>query len=212
MIRVWRIAWLTLSVASIAIAVSVFLSGTLRSAYLLVMERKIASVWPPRYALVGDSLTANCNWRWELGTASVVNLGVGGSDIRDVSHQIAQALILKPSVLAIEGGINDVLLEGASATRIEEDFTDLLRAVPSAQKAVVTLVPFVSSRSSSGKIADANSRMKTLAEARGFPIIDLNLVLARGGVRIPKMTTDGIHFTRDACRIWAEELRAKSHD
>lgn len=187
------------------------LSGTLRSAYMSVVERKIASIRRPQYALVGDSLTADCDWRWELGTLSVVNLGLGGSDIRDIAHQVVGALVLKPAVLAIEGGINDILLESVSATRVAEDFADLLRKIPTGQKTLVTLIPFVSSRSSAAKIEDANSAIKALAEARGLSIIDLNSKLAVAGVRKSEMTTDGIHFTRDACRIWAEEIRAQSN-
>ncbi len=187
------------------------LSGTLRSAYVLVVERKIALIRPPHYALIGDSLTADCNWRWELGPLSVINLATGGSDIRDISHQVVAALVLKPAVLAIEGGINDILLDGVSATHIAQDFADVLREIPTGQRAVFTLIPFVSSRSNNAKIEDANSAIKALADARGLSIIDLNPKLAVEGIRKPEMTTDGIHLTQGACRIWAEEMRAQSN-
>lgn len=211
MVPVWRFARHAICVASTVIAIPVLLSGTMRSTYLSVAEKKIATIWPLQYAFVGSSLTANCNWMWDLGTLSVVNLGVWGSDIRDISHQVVQALILRPSFLAIEGGINDVLLNDISAARVAEDYDYMLRQIPAGQRTAVTLIPFVSNRSNNAKIEAANSGIKAVAETRGVRIIDLNPRLAIDGVRKPEMTTDGVHFTRQACRIWADEISAKSN-
>lgn len=209
MMRVWRYAWLTVCIISVAVAFSVLLSGTLRSAYIATIERKLASIWPPKYAFVGDSLTANCNWKWELGTFSVINLAVGGTDIRDIRHQLGQAIALKVKVIFIEAGINDVVLEAAPTEQVSQDFEYLLRQVPANQKAVVTLIPLVSERWFADRIEAANSAIASLSKSRELPIIDLNPDLASRGVRKEEMTTDGIHFTEKACRIWAEKIRAK---
>lgn len=195
--------------ASFAIAVPVLLSGTLRSAYVSTLDRKIASIWRPKYAFVGDSLTAGCNWRWELGELAVINLGIGGADIKDIARQVVQASALKVAFMSIEGGINDVILEAAPVERIGQDFGYLLERIPADQKAVVTLIPLVSYQSLTAKIEAANSALRSLAEGRGLPIVDLNSRLAPQGVRRPETTTDGIHFTREVCRIWAEEIRDK---
>jgi len=93
---IWRFVWLVLCIVSIGTAVPVLFSGSLRSDYAFVINRKIASIWPPKYAFVGNSLTAGCNWRWELGSLSVVNLATGGAVIREVTHQLTQVLPLKP--------------------------------------------------------------------------------------------------------------------
>jgi lysophospholipase L1-like esterase len=209
MAPIWRFIWLVVCIASLAICVPVILSGTLRATYVSAVDRKIASIWPPEYAFVGDSLTANCNWRWELGTFSIINLAVGGTSIRDIAHQLIQALALKAEFVFIEGGINDVILDSAPVDRIASDFGTLLGEIPLHQKAVVTLIPFVSYHLLSDRIEAANSAIKSLVETRRLPIVDLNPKLASEGVRKGEMTTDGIHFTEKACAIWADEIRAE---
>ena len=184
------------------------MSGTLRSAYLATIERKIAEIWPPDLALVGDSLTENCNWRWELRKPLVVNLAVGGTDIRDIAHQVMQASFLNPDIISIEGGINDVILEEAPIDRISYDFGFLLQRLPASQKAIITLLPFVSTQALNPRIEAVNSIIRGLAEDRRLPTIDLNPRLAPNGVRSPEMTTDGLHLSEKACRVWAEELSA----
>jgi lysophospholipase L1-like esterase len=208
MTLILRLVLLIICIASIAFTISVLLSGALRSAYVFTIERKIALIWPPEYAFVGDSLTTGCNWRWELGKLSVINLGGGGTEIRDITRQMNQALALKANIILIEGGINDVIFGSASIERIGRDFEFLLQQLPVGQKAVITLIPFVSNRSLSNRIEAANSTIKLIVEARRLPIIDLNDKLASGRVRRTEMTTDGIHFNHRACQIWADQIRA----
>jgi lysophospholipase L1-like esterase len=203
-----RFVLLIACITSIAVTIPVLSSGTLRLAYVSTIERQMALIWPPEYAFVGDSLTTGCNWRWELGKLSIINLGSGGTEIRDIARQTTQALALKAKIISIEGGINDILLASASIERIGRDFEFLLRQLPVDQKAVITLIPYVSNRSLTDRIEAANSTIRLLVEARRFPIIDLNEMLASGGVRRNEMTTDGIHFTHKACQIWADQIRA----
>ncbi len=210
MIPIRRLVWLTVSIVSIAVAVLAVASGTLRSAYVAMAERKLASIRPPDFAFVGDSLTENCSWRWELRSAFIINLAVSGTDIRDIARQVVQASALKADVISIEAGINDIILESAPVDRIAYDFGYLLQRLPATQKAIVTLVPFVSAQTMNARIQAANSVIRVLAEARRLPVVDLNPRLAPNGVRSREMTTDGVHFNDDACRIWVEEIRAQA--
>jgi lysophospholipase L1-like esterase len=207
MIAMGRVIWLAVCIAAIAIAVPVVLSGTLRSAYLSLVDRKVAAIWPPKYAFVGDSLTTNCNWRWELGSFSVINLAIGGSDIRDIARQIIESRELRADFIFVEAGINDVILESAPTERIGSDFEYLLQQIVLGQKASVTLIPFVSDHSFTERIEAANLTVSPLVNLKRLPIIDLNPELSNQGIRKPEMTTDGVHFTHQACQIWADEIR-----
>ena len=75
---IWRVVWLFICILSIAIAAPVIFSGSLRSNYAHVLNRQIAAIWPPRFAFLGDSLTLDCNWRWELGSLSLINVAMWG--------------------------------------------------------------------------------------------------------------------------------------
>src|SRR5215469_7819984 len=109
MLSIWRFVWIISCVVSIAIAVPVLFSGSLRSDYAFVINRKLASVWPPKYVFVGNSLTVGCNWSWELGSLSVINFAKGGVIIREIARQLVGALQLKPKYIFVEAGLNDVL-------------------------------------------------------------------------------------------------------
>jgi lysophospholipase L1-like esterase len=207
---IWRVVWLFICILSIAVAAPVIFSGSLRSNYAYVLNSQIAAIWPPRFAFLGDSLTLNCNWRWELGSLSLINVAMGGVGIREVAHQLNQVVPLKPGFISIEGGINDIVLESSPVERIAYDFEYLLRQLPPKQPAIVTLIPFVSNHSFSGTIQQANSTIRSHAERRGLQIIDLNPLISDQGVRKSQMmTTDGVHFNHDACLAWVDEIRKK---
>jgi len=210
MSSIWRFVRSTVCVFAIALAAPVLFSDSLRTQYALLINTKLASIWPPKYAFVGDSLTVRCNWRWELGTLSVINFAAGGVVIGEVARQLAEVsrLKLKPKFIFVEGGINDIFL-GASVDGITQDFQFLLRQLPANQKAIVTLIPFTSDHSLTHNIEAANSTIRSQAESRGLSIIDLNPLIGAQGIRKPDMTTDGVHFTRKACLVWVDEIRQK---
>jgi len=52
--------------ALIPIFVPVIFSQPVREAYLQIVNRQIAKIAPPEFVFIGDSLTANGNWRWLL--------------------------------------------------------------------------------------------------------------------------------------------------
>ena len=210
MMAAWKILRAATNIIAFAVTLAVLLSGSVRTALLATIDRKIASISPPQYAVVGDSLTADCNWRWNLGTLSAINLGTGGTNIREIARQVNQAFALKTKFVSIEAGINDVLLEGASIQRVEQDFKILLQQIPPDRTAIVTLIPYVSDGSLSNKIDAANGIIRSLATARGLAVVDLNPNVASNGIRNPDMTTDGIHLSSNACRVWANKIRENS--
>lgn len=206
--RVILAIWAAVSIISVTISLLVFMSGSTRSAFLLAIYRKIALVSPPGYAFVGDSLTAQCDWRLQLmkNPFGVINLASGGAAIRAVVSQVSQADSIGAEYVLIAAGLNDVILDDAPIDQIERDFGYLLRKI-GAKKAIVTLIPYVSDAAFSERISGANRSIAILARQRGYPVIDLNPELAPEGVRKPEMTTDGVHFTPLACSIWLRAIR-----
>jgi lysophospholipase L1-like esterase len=166
---------------------------------------------PVKYVFIGDSLTAECSWKWKLAAnpLSIVNLASGGADLRSIAHQADAARSFHPEYLLISGGINDLLFDQAPLDQIEYDIRFLLRRVAPGQNAIITLIPYVSDRRQASRIAAANAAISGIVSQRGIPIVDLNSSLSENGVRKPEMTTDGIHFTPLACNIWIDAMRAQ---
>jgi lysophospholipase L1-like esterase len=206
--KLLRVARTMICVASFCISVPVVSSDSLRSSFLLTVFRGAVWIWPHEYAFVGDSLTAQCNWGWHLGRPfSVVNLAVGGQGMNGVTAQIAQARQIGAKYLFIAAGINDIVLEHAPLDQIRYNFELALRSITPTQKAAVTLIPYVSNPVFSPAIEAANVAIRTLAERRGLGVIDLNPDLASDGIRKPEMTTDGVHFTPEACAVWLAAVK-----
>jgi lysophospholipase L1-like esterase len=71
----------------------------------------MARAWPFTYVVVGDSLAAECPWKWAFGLSpvAVANLAAAGSDLRRITRQIELAHDLRPQIMLISGGINDLI-------------------------------------------------------------------------------------------------------
>ena len=185
------------------------LSGTVRSAFLLVCTRTIARISPPDYAFVGDSLTRDCRWLGRVTWNPIrgVNLAVGGSVIRQIAAQVGEAEKLGAKHVLIAAGINDLILDHAPKERIEFDFDLLLRGLGRNQHAIVTLIPYTSDAAYSSRIDATNELIKSLAGHRSLTVLDMNSYLSSNGTRKPEMTNDGVHFSDQACAIWSREIR-----
>jgi hypothetical protein len=208
--RLLRITWIAICIVSLCISLPVVLSGSLRSAFLLTIYRQVAWIWPHEYASIGDSLINHCSWRLLLEKPfSTVDLAEGGQGISGVTQQIVQSQEVGAKYLFIATGINDIILEHTPIDQITYNFTLVLRKIGPDQKAVVTLIPYVSDPAFSPAIREANIAIRSLAENRGLAVIDLNPDIAQNGVRKPEMTTDGVHFSPQACSVWIAAIRAK---
>lgn len=202
--------WTLLCLAAIAVAAIVFSDGAARRSFLLALFKRLGRKFPPTFAIVGDSLAARCDWR-PLGRRplDVIDLAVGGATIKEIAGQILQANAIGVKCIVIDGGLNDLLFDGASVEQIEHDFRALLRRIGADTKAVVTLMPYVSDPGPAERIEQANRAIRALAENRGFAVVDLNPQLSSNGMRRPEMTEDGLHFTPLACAIWVEAVRTR---
>jgi lysophospholipase L1-like esterase len=206
----WRVLIRVIGIASFAAVVLGLTRGTLRSLVSIGIDRQIARVWPFRYVVVGDSLAAECPWKWSFGIhpTAVANLAVGGADIRRITNQIEQARQLRPQVVLISGGINDLIRYEAPVNAIRQDFSLLLRHL-GGQKSVVTLIPYTSDSNLAHRIAAANNSISELSSMHGISVLDINPLLSSNGVRRPAMTTDGIHLSPLACRTWIKAVKSR---
>ena len=187
------------------------MSGTIRSYIPVLIDRQVARVWPFTYAVVGDSLAAECPWKWTFGLSpvAVANLAVGGSDLRGITRQIELAHDLRAQIMLISGGINDLINYEAPLDVIRYDFALLLRRLGKEQKSVVTLIPYISDRNFTDRITAANEAITELSLKRGISVLDINPLLSVGGIRRPEMTRDGIHLSALACQTWIEAVKSR---
>jgi hypothetical protein len=201
--------WNALSIAGLATSLFVVINGSVRCAFILAVQQKTGAVISLDYLIVGDSLAEQCDWAVKLSRRrwAAFNLATGGATIKDIASQIARTRTIRAKYLLINGGLNDLLFDGAPIEQVEYDFKTLLRRIDDHARVVVTLLPYVSDPARAERIDQANAVIRRLAEQRGCAVIDLNPEISLQGVRRPEMTNDGLHFTPLADTIWIKAMR-----
>ena len=184
------------------------MSGTIRSYIPVLIDRQVG---PFTYAVVGDSLAAECPWKWTFGFSpvAVANLAAAGADLRRITRQIELAHDLRPQIMLISGGVNDLINYEAPLDAMRSDFALLLRRLGKQQKSIVTLIPYISDRNFTDRITAANAAIAELSLKHGMSVLDINPLLSAGGVRRPEMTRDGIHLSALACQTWIAAVKSQ---
>jgi len=184
--------------------------GRVRMAVHLMLARRLGGVFAPDAIVVGDSLAAACPWnRLFHRPFGVLNLAAGGATIKEIAGQIYLTREIRADWLLINGGLNDLLFDAATARQLETDFCALFRRIQGERRVIVTLAPFVSDVSQAARIDVANRVVSRLCAERGHDVVDLNPAVSSDGVRLSAMTDDGLHFTAQAERVWLDAIRGK---
>jgi lysophospholipase L1-like esterase len=194
-------------IAFTLVSMPVIFSQSMRRAYLLLIDRQIAKVVPPRFVFAGDSLTAHVNWGWRLARnpLAATNLAEDGASINDVAIQVTRARAYYPDFLLVMAGTNDILNDYA-LEQIACNYRFLLEKASTGQRLIVTLIPYMSFPEYTAAIRAANSEIRRLSERKGAYIIDINAYLSTNGLLGKDLTTDGVHLNERAYRIWSNEI------
>jgi lysophospholipase L1-like esterase len=186
----------------------VILSQSIRDSYMLMIDRQIRKLVPPKFVFAGDSLTRDGNWSRMLASnpLSTVNIAKGGALISDVVDQVIIARSVPPEFLLVMAGTNDILAYH-TLHKIVCNYDFLLDKVPIEQRLIVTLIPYTSFPEYIDNIRAANSQIEKLAKRKGADIIDINTYISTNGILDKGLTVDGIHFSQRAYQIWSNEIR-----
>ena len=165
-------------------------------------------VFAPKIVVVGDSLASCCRFtplcRRPFG---LLSLARGGATLKEIAGQLQQAQDLDARWIVIDGGLNDLIADGATPAQLAEDFVALLRRLPKKPGAVFTLPPYTADAALKSRIEAANAELAKLCAKAGVVALDLNPKIAPNGVRLPQMTDDGLHFSSEANALWLAALR-----
>jgi lysophospholipase L1-like esterase len=189
------------------VSMPIMFSESMRRTYLLLIDRQIAKVVPPRFVFAGDSLTAHGNWGWRLARnpLSAANLAEDGASINEVAIQVSRARAYYADFLLVMAGTNDILYHHG-LDQIACHYRFLLEKAPPGQRLIVTLIPYMSFPEYTADIRAANFEIRRLSERKGAYIIDINAYLSTNGLLGNELTTDGVHFNERAYEIWSNEI------
>jgi lysophospholipase L1-like esterase len=161
--------------------------------------------------MVGDSLTQYAEWT-ELISRPAVNRGVADDTIEDVRTRLGDIVALRPKVLFLMIGVND-LERGATPPQVAERHATLVReiqaALPSTHVVVQSLLPVRAKRAGlQSAIAETNTFLARAAKVERVTWLDVGRALAdTSGQLADRYTDDGMHLSGDGYRAWAETIR-----
>ena len=163
----------------------------------------------PDIVIRGDSLTARGEWLELLPWKSVANRGVGGDTTRGVLARLESVIEMKPKVVFILVGVNDVA-KGARASEVIDNYELIIKSlVESGAQVVVQSTLYVSrsSRFNNGVIAEVNEGVEKYCVAvKGCRYVDLNASLSEEGFLKKGYTGDGVHLNGWGYVAWAKVI------
>jgi lysophospholipase L1-like esterase len=158
--------------------------------------------------MIGDSRIAQENWSVLLGRNDVKNEAFGGAITQQVLWNLERGqLSSEPQIVIIECGIND-LLAGVPVQRVYENYERIIEISRKKNiKIILNSIIYTSDNQGINKnIIELNLKLLKICQVQKIPWLDMNLYLSADLKLLEKYSLDGIHFDKEAYRVWGEKL------
>jgi len=180
-----------------------------RFVYMETVSHWYSRIRPPSYVFIGDSITAGGrNWGWRLHGNPLAsrNLAGNGYTTAQIASQVKIALAYSPDYVLVMAGTNDIL-NGAPPEVAVREYRKLLQSFAgTAAQPIITLMPHQASSAYQETTEEFNRAIRDLATGMEVEWLDLNPKIAPSGQLLPQYSTDGVHFSDAAYRVWCEEI------
>ena len=147
--------------------------------------------------MLGTSITANN--KWKIKNQKIKNMGRGGFTTSHHVMRIQEVLSYSPSILIIEGGINDIGV-GVSTERTIYNINTLINKSKeyNITPIVIEIIKVSKEKEQLNKDIDLlNNKIKSICIALDVQYIQVNQELAPNGYLLSNYTSDGIHLTKE---------------
>lgn len=163
---------------------------------------------------LGNSITANVEWRELLRMENIKNRGISGDITFGILERLDEVINGKPAKVFILIGINDIS-RNVPDERIVGNYRKIIARIQSGAPATKiyfhTLLPvnneFTQFRNHYNKdehIAFVNTTLKKIAEETKITLIDLYPhFLDANGKLDKRYTIDGLHINAEGYKVWA---------
>lgn len=169
---------------------------------------------------IGDSRVAGCAWEEIFTTEerNVLNLGVGGEKTNGVTKRLEVLETIQPKVLIISIGGNDAASSSFTAMDFTADYRAMLERIHelglSMNVYTHNIVGFTNSDYlyANDRFTNCNTIIMEMSLAYGCEFLDIASIMNESGSNKGNsayMAQDGIHFSGEGNRVWADFLREK---
>jgi lysophospholipase L1-like esterase len=159
--------------------------------------------------MLGDSITADGDWRAALPDRQVRNRGISGDTTADLLERLDESLSGPPDVAVILIGTNDLEFGVAHAQTVRNTcmILDRISATAPGARVVLHAVLPRSDRYNT-LVAPLNTALARVCGERDIEFLDLTVQFSGPDNRLePSLTDDGLHPNGAGHQRWAELLR-----
>lgn len=168
---------------------------------------------------LGNSITANVEWRELLGMENIKNRGISGDITFGILERLDEVINGKPAKVFILIGINDIS-RNVPDERIIDNYRKIISRIkagsPASKIYFHTLLPvnneftqFKNHYNKDEHIKFINDNLKKISAETKITLIDLHPhFLDANGKLDKKYTIDGLHINAEGYKVWAGLLRA----
>jgi lysophospholipase L1-like esterase len=160
---------------------------------------------------LGDSLTAQCEWRELFGhRLTILNRGVGGDTSAGVLKRVSGISKLRPSAVFLMIGANDAQLIGYAPADTARDcrmiIDGILQSSGDTRIYIESLLPSRAPKFNEWS-AEANRQIRQLADGKAVRFVDLRpAFLDANGLMDRRYAYDGLHLNVDGYLIWKRQI------
>ncbi|WED20617.1 GDSL-type esterase/lipase family protein [Vibrio sp. JC009] len=154
--------------------------------------------------LLGDSITYQFDVdKLSVKNKVVYNMGISGDTTRGVIKRLDLVNRVKPEVVFIMIGTND-LGRNIKVKEISHHFQIILDALKTDERKIIVQSVLLSNgfKRNNDKVKLLNLEIKKLAALNNVNYLDVNRVLSKNDYIIPEYTTDGLHLNDNGNDKW----------
>jgi lysophospholipase L1-like esterase len=167
---------------------------------------------------LGNSITANVEWRELLGMENIKNRGISGDISFGILERLQEVIDGKPAKVFILIGINDIsrnVPDDMILNNYRRIITRIQAGSPATKIYFHTVMPvnnaftqFKNHYNKDKHIAFVNNGLKKITEETKITLIDLHQIfLDANGKLDKKYTIDGLHINAEGYKLWAALLQ-----
>ena len=160
---------------------------------------------------LGDSITQRFEWGDAIADRRVANRGIGSDTTDGMLARLDSIIRLKPKVISIMAGINDLSLK-RTPDEIEASYRAILdtlaQMLPDTKVIVSSVLPVKESEPIPvGDILDINHRIKLLCDEKSIPYLDMFDAFADKNQNLkPEYAVDTVHLSPQGYALWLSYL------
>ena len=174
----------------------------------------IYAMYPTQNAdivMLGDSHTHALDWSELYNNPAMVNRGIRGDIIPGFIARLPDIEKLKPKIVCIMGGIND-LYAHYSVDEIIEHYRVLIRNVKNDRRKIIvqSTLPvcetYKDAEAINKKVYQLNQKLKNVCQKEAIIFCDIYSVISQNGYLPLEYSIDGLHLNAKGYKQWHQVL------